>query len=39
MRDNNKKKLTEDKKINFDVIREKITVNYADGRKQSIIEE
>lgn len=35
----NKKKVTEDKKINFDVMREKITVNYADGRKQSIIEE
>ena len=35
----NKKKVTEEKKINFDVMREKITVNYADGRKQSIIEE
>jgi stress response protein YsnF len=35
----NKKKVTEDKKINFDVMREKITVNYADGRKQSIIED
>ena len=34
----NKKKVTQDKKINFDVMREKITVNYADGRKQSIIE-
>ena len=34
----NKKKVTQDKKINVDVIREKITVNYAYGRKQSIIE-
>jgi len=34
----NKKKVTQDKKINFDVMREKITVNYADGRRQSIIE-
>lgn len=34
----NKKKVTEDKKINFDIMREKITVNYADGRKENIIE-
>jgi len=35
----NKKKVIEDKKINFDVMKEKITVDYADGRRQSIIEE
>jgi stress response protein YsnF len=34
----NKRKVTEDKKINFDIMREKITVNYADGRKESIME-
>ena len=34
----NKKKVTQDKKINFDLMREKITVNYANGRKQGIIE-
>jgi stress response protein YsnF len=34
----NKKKVTEDKKINFDIMREKITANYADGRKENIIE-
>jgi stress response protein YsnF len=34
----NKRKVTEDKKINFDIMREKITVNYADGRKENIIE-
>jgi stress response protein YsnF len=34
----NKRKVTEDKKISFDLMREKITVNYADGRKENIIE-
>ena len=35
----NKKKVIEDKKINFDVMKEKITVDYADGKRQNIIEE
>ena len=34
----NKRKVTEDKKINFEIMREKITLNYADGRKENIIE-
>jgi stress response protein YsnF len=34
----NKRKVIEDRKINFEIIREKITVNYADGRKENIIE-
>ena len=33
-----KRKVTEDKKINFEIMREKITLNYADGRKENIIE-
>lgn len=34
----NKRRITEDKKINFEIMREKITLNYADGRKENIIE-
>jgi len=34
----NKRKITEDKKINFEIMREKITVNYTDGRRENIIE-
>jgi stress response protein YsnF len=34
----NKRRVTEDKKINFEIMREKITLNYADGRKENIIE-
>jgi stress response protein YsnF len=34
----NKSKITEDKKINFEIMREKITVNYTDGRRENIIE-
>jgi len=33
-----KRKVPEDKKINFEIMREKITLNYADGRKENIIE-
>lgn len=34
----NKRKVTEHKKINFEIMREKITLNYAGGRKENIIE-
>jgi stress response protein YsnF len=34
----NKRRVIEDKKINFEIMREKITLNYADGRKENIIE-
>jgi stress response protein YsnF len=33
-----KRKVIENKKINFEIIKEKIIVNYADGRKENIIE-
>jgi stress response protein YsnF len=33
-----KRKLTEVKKIDLDIVKEKVTVDYANGRKENITE-
>jgi len=33
-----KRQVTEVKKIDLDIVKEKVTVNYVNGRKENIIE-